>query len=63
VIRAKRPKRLPVVLTRSEIRLVLAQLTGTYRLIGQVLYGSGLRLLECLRLRVKDLDLKSPLDS
>ena len=56
VIRAKRPKRLPVVLTRSEVRLVLAQLTGTYRLIGQVLYGSGLRLLECLRLRVKDLD-------
>ena len=56
VIRAKLPKRLPVVLTRSEIRLVLAQLTGTYRLIGQVLYGSGLRLLECLRLRVKDLD-------
>ena len=56
VIRAKRPKRLPVVLTRSEVRLVLAQLMGTYRLIGQVLYGSGLRLLECLRLRVKDLD-------
>ena len=56
VIRARRPKRLPVVLTRSEVRLVLAQLMGTYRLIGQVLYGSGLRLLECLRLRVKDLD-------
>lgn len=56
VIRAKRPKRLPVVLTKSEVRLVLAQLTGTYRLIGQILYGSGLRLLECLRLRVKDLD-------
>src|SRR5262249_10929188 len=56
VIRAKRPKRLPVVLTRSEVRLVLAQLDGTYRLIGQVLYGSGLRLLECLRLRGKDLD-------
>jgi integrase len=56
VVRAKRPKRLPVVLTRAEVRLVLDQLTGTYRLIGQVLYGSGLRLLECLRLRVKDLD-------
>jgi integron integrase len=56
VIRAQRPKRLPVVLTRSEVRRVLAQLTGTYRLIGQLLYGSGLRLLEGLRLRVKDLD-------
>jgi integron integrase len=56
VIRAKRPRRVPVVLTRSEVRLVLARLTGTYRLIGQVLYGSGLRLLEGLRRRVKDLD-------
>ncbi|MFN4261458.1 MAG: integron integrase [Gemmataceae bacterium] len=56
VVRAKRPKRLPVVLTRNEVRLVLDQLAGTYRLIGQMLYGSGLRLLECLRLRVKDID-------
>jgi integron integrase len=56
VVRAVRPKRLPVVLTRDEVRRVLAQLTGTYRLIASLLYGSGLRLLECLRLRVKDVD-------
>jgi integron integrase len=56
VIRAHRPRRLPVVLTRDEVRRVLIELEGTYRLIAQLLYGSGLRLLECLRLRVKDLD-------
>ncbi len=56
VIRAKRPLRLPVVLTKPEVRLLLAQLTDTYLLIAQLLYGSGMRLLECLRLRVKDLD-------
>jgi integron integrase len=56
VVRANRPRRLPVVLTRSEVRRVLAELDGTYRLIGELLYGAGLRLLECLRLRVKDLD-------
>lgn len=56
VIRAKRPVRLPVVLTRDEVKRVLGELTGSYRLMGQLLYGSGLRLLECLRLRVKDID-------
>jgi len=56
VVRAKRPKRLPVVLSRDEVRDVLRELQGTYRLIGLLLYGSGLRLLECLRLRVKDVD-------
>ena len=56
VIRANRPKRLPVVLSRDEVRKVLAELHGTYRLIGLLLYGSGLRLLESLRLRVKDLE-------
>ena len=56
VVRAKRPKRLPVVLTRNEVHRVLAELDGAYRLVGQLLYGSGLRLLECLRLRIKDLD-------
>lgn len=56
VIRARRPKRLPVVLTREEVRRIHAQLDGTYRLIAELLYGSGLRLLEALRLRVKDLD-------
>src|SRR5262249_62266702 len=56
VIRANRPKRLPVVLTRDEVRRVSSKLDGTYGLMGQLLYGSGLRLLECLRLRVKDID-------
>ena len=50
------PSALPVVLTRDEVPRVLAELTGTYRLIGQLLYGAGLRLLECLCLRVQDLD-------
>lgn len=54
VTRANRPKRLPVVLTRSEVHLLLDQLDGTHRLIASILYGSGLRLLEALRLRVKD---------
>ena len=52
--RAKKPQRLPVVLTREEVREVLVRLRGTNRLIGSLLYGSGLRLMECLRLRVKD---------
>lgn len=47
---------LPVVLTREEVARVLTEMSGTYRLIGRLLYGSGLRLMECLRLRVKDLD-------
>ena len=55
-IRAQRPKRLPVVLTKPEVRLVIDRLEGTYRLVAQLLYGSGLRLLESLRLRVKDID-------
>ncbi|MGA0200343.1 MAG: phage integrase N-terminal SAM-like domain-containing protein, partial [Prochlorotrichaceae cyanobacterium] len=55
-VRAKRPKRLPVVLTASEVRLVLAELQGIPLLVVQLLYGSGLRLTEGLRLRVKDLD-------
>jgi integron integrase len=53
---AQRPERLPSVLTRDEVRAVLAQLGGTYRLMAQLLYGSGVRLMECMRLRVKDLD-------
>lgn len=55
--RARRPARLPVVLTRAEVRAVLAQLSGVHWIMASLLYGSGLRLLECLRLRVKDLDL------
>jgi integron integrase len=54
--RAKRPPKIPVVFTRAEARAVLAQLKGDYRLMAHLLYGSGLRLLECLRLRVKDID-------
>jgi hypothetical protein len=56
VVRARRPRRLPVVLTRPEVRAVLDGLDGTPRLVCMLLYGSGLRLLECLRLRVKDVD-------
>ncbi len=47
---------LPVVLTRTEVRTVLAQLSGVPRLVASLLYGTGMRLLECLQLRVKDLD-------
>ncbi|HJR80329.1 MAG TPA: integron integrase [Anaerolineales bacterium] len=53
---AKRPERLPTVLNREEIVRVLAQLSGTHKLMAQLLYGSGLRLMECVRLRVKDID-------
>ena len=56
VRRAKRPERLPVVLSRSEVTALLAQLSGSHWLMASLLYGSGLRLLECLRLRIKDLD-------
>jgi integron integrase len=56
VQRAKKPARLPVVFTREEIRSVLAHLEGTKWLIVSLLYGSGLRLMECLRLRIKDID-------
>ncbi|MGH9642228.1 MAG: integron integrase [Terriglobales bacterium] len=55
VTRAQRPRRLPVVLSRAEIRAILARLEGTPWLIANLLYGSGLRVLEALRLRVKDL--------
>ncbi|HEV7889462.1 MAG TPA: integron integrase [Pyrinomonadaceae bacterium] len=54
--RAKRPTRVPVVFTRAEAAALLSHLSGTYRLIAGLLYGSGLRLMEALRLRVKDLD-------
>ena len=54
--RAKRPARVPVVFTREEAGRLLAQLTGTYHLLAALHYGSGLRLMEALRLRVKDVD-------
>ena len=56
VTRAKMPRRVPVVLTPHEVSVVLAQLDGMSRLVAILLYGAGLRLLECLQLRVKDID-------
>ncbi len=56
VERVRRPPKLPVVFTPAEARAILAHLKGDYRLMAHLLYGSGLRLLECLRLRVKDID-------
>jgi len=59
VVRATRPKRLPTVLGQQEVQSVLANLQGVYWLIGVLLYGSGLRLTEALRLRIKDLELEN----
>jgi integron integrase len=56
VIRAKRPGRLPTVLTRAAVRRVIGRMEGTPRLVATLLYGTGMRLLEGLRLRVKDLE-------
>ena len=56
MVRANRPKWLPAVLSAPEVQRVIAQLDGIYRLIALLQYGAGLRLLECLRLRIKDLD-------
>jgi integron integrase len=56
IVRAKRPARLPVVLTRAEVRGVLQRLEGVPHLMAGLLYGAGLRVLECCRLRVQDLD-------
>jgi hypothetical protein len=56
VVRAKRPRHLPIVLARHEVQAVIAELHGAPRLMATILYGSGLRLLECCRLRVQDID-------
>ena len=56
-VRAKRDSRIPEVLTADEVKDVLSRLNGVYEIIGQVLYGSGLRLNECVTMRVKDIDL------
>jgi integron integrase len=58
ILRARMPERLPVVLARSEIRAVLGELRGVAWLVSGLLYGAGLRLNECLELRVKDIDLE-----
>ncbi len=55
---AKTPKRLPVVLNRDEIQAILSRLTGTHWLVASLLYGTGMRIMECLRLRVQDIDFK-----
>ena len=56
VIRARKPKRLPVVMTREEVKLVLSHLNDAKLLMANLMYGAGLRLMECLRLRVQDVD-------
>lgn len=58
VEQAKAPKRLPVVLNRDEIQAILSRLGGTQWLIASLLYGTGMRIMECLRLRVQDIDFK-----
>jgi site-specific recombinase XerD len=56
VVCAKKPKRLLVVLTREEVKVLLNHLSGTSWIMASLLYGSGLRLMECVWLRVKDID-------
>jgi integron integrase len=56
VTRAKRPRHLPVVLTRDEVRAVLDKMEGVYGLLARLLYGTGMRLMEVIRLRVKDVE-------
>ena len=56
VIRARKPVRLPVVMTKAEVKAVLSNLTGDKWIIAYIMYGAGLRLMECLRLRVQDVD-------
>jgi integron integrase len=58
LVRARRPVRLPVVLTRDEVKAVLERIPGAKGLMARLLYGSGLRVMECMRLRVKDVDLE-----
>jgi integron integrase len=55
-VRAKQPQRLPTVMTRAEARSVLDAMVGVHQLMAKLLYGSGIRLMECVRLRVKDVD-------
>ena len=59
VVRAKRPSRLPVVLTRQEVRAIIGGLEGVEWVMATLLYGAGLRLMECLRLRVQEIDVGS----
>jgi integrase len=59
LVRAPRTRRLPTVLTREEVRLLIARMSGTPQMIARLLYGTGARLLEMLRLRVKDIDFQT----
>ncbi|MEK6571899.1 MAG: integron integrase [Bacteroidota bacterium] len=59
VVRARRPKHLPVVLTREEARKIIGAMNGAPKLMASLLYGSGLRIQECVRLRIKDIDIQS----
>jgi integron integrase len=61
VARAKRKMNLPVVLSRDEVKKILSSLDGPYLLMAQLMYGCGLRLMECLRLRIKDVDFENDL--
>ena len=54
--RARRPKRLPVVLTRGEVGELLRSMDGIYELMAGLMYGTGMRLMECVRMRVMDVD-------
>ena len=56
VVRARQPRRPPAILSRDEVTAILSQLQGTAQLVVLLLYGTGMRILECLRLRVQDLD-------
>lgn len=59
LVRPQKPERLPTVLTKSEVQRVISALTGVHQLMAKILYGSGLRVIECMRLRVKDLDFEN----
>ena len=56
IVWAKKPKKLPVVFTKTEVKTVIKQLSGVKWIMANLLYGAGLRLMECLRLRVQDID-------
>lgn len=56
VVRAKKPRRLPVVFAKEEVKIIIDQLDGSKWLMAQFMYGAGLRVMECMRLRIKDID-------
>jgi integron integrase len=58
-IRPQKGKRIPTVLSKDEARAILNQMTGPYKLMAQIMYGAGLRIMECLRLRIKDIDFEN----